>query len=55
MVTTTAPPRPIFLLECDPGAFYLTDTGFPAELPDKFGALGKARGTQRMALGKQTS
>ena len=43
------------LLECDPGALHLTDTSFPAELPDKFGALGKARGAQWMALGKQTS
>jgi hypothetical protein len=43
------------VLEADPGAFHLADTGFPAELPDKFGALGKASRAQRMALGKQTS
>lgn len=43
------------VLEADPGAFHLADAGFPAELPDKFCALGKARGTQRMPLGKQTS
>ena len=43
------------MLECDPCTFHLANTSFPAELPDKFGALGKARGTQRMPLGKQTS
>jgi hypothetical protein len=43
------------VLESDPCAFHLTDTGFPAELPDKFGALGKSCGTQRMAFRKQTS
>ena len=43
------------VLECDPCAFHLADAGFPAELPDKFGALGKTRSAQRMALGKQTS
>ena len=43
------------VLESDPCAFHLADAGFPAELPDKFGALGKARGAQWMALGKQTS
>jgi dUTPase len=43
------------LLECDPGTFHLADTGLTTKLPNKFGALGKARCSQRMALGKQTS